>query len=101
MPKPTLVEADGILESQAIETMLAGLKQWRSDLQYPESHSDMQACFRALFTVYEIRRRPLPTPLRLKCSTCEGARNLISLKDNVRHLTTCPDCRGRGYVNEL
>lgn len=46
MPKPQLAPDLDILERQLIETLLAGLKEWRSDLKYPESHSDMQACVR-------------------------------------------------------
>ncbi len=56
MAKPTLKEA---LRTQCemIETMLAGLHEWRPDLKYPESHSDMQRCVRALLRVYKVERR--------------------------------------------
>lgn len=98
MPKPTLKDEAARLESEAIETMFAGLKQWRPDLDYPQSHSDMQACFRALLVCYEIKRRPLPEPLRLKCPTCEGLGHLVTKVDaGCRHLETCRDCTGRGW----
>lgn len=59
MPKPHLKEPFNTIQSQAIETMLAGLKQWRPDLSYPESHSDMQGCVMALMQMFELKRRPI------------------------------------------
>ena len=67
MAKPPLSEPNSHLECDIIETLLAGLKQWRPDLNYPESHSDMQGCVRALLTMYEVKRRPLPEPLASPC----------------------------------
>lgn len=101
MPKPFLTDDLAKLESDAIDTMIAGLKLWRSDLSYPESHSDMQACFRGLLTMYELKRRPLPVPLRLKCRTCGGIGEFISILDSCRNLKTCPDCKGYGWIEEL
>lgn len=62
MPKPTLKPEFAALEEQIIETFLAGHKQWRPDLQYPESHSDMAGGARALMQMFEITRRPLSFP---------------------------------------
>ena len=59
MPKPELREPFASLESDLFATMQAGLHEWRKDLDYPESFSDFQACFRALFRMYEVKRRPL------------------------------------------
>jgi len=59
MPKPDLREPYASLESDLFATMQAGLHEWRKDLGYPESFSDFQACFRALFRMYEVKRRPL------------------------------------------
>ena len=59
MPKPDLREPYASLESDLFATMQAGLHEWRKDLDYPESFSDFQACFRALFRMYEVKRRPL------------------------------------------
>ena len=98
MPKPFLHKDDARLESDAIETMLAGLKVWRPDLHYPESHSDMQACFRALLMVYELKRRPLPQPLRILCCVCEGLGKLIRMEDGTRCLNTCQHCDGKGWL---
>lgn len=47
------------LEREIIETFLAGHHEWRPDLAYPESHSDMQGGVRALLRMYEIKRRPI------------------------------------------
>lgn len=81
MPKPTMLEADEKLERDIIETMLAGLKQWRPDLQYPESYSDTQGCVRALLMMFSIERRALVKPLRLKCPDCEGLGHLVTRLD--------------------
>ncbi len=59
MPKPELKPQYHNLQYEIRDTMLAGLKQWRSDLSYPESHSDMQACIHALLREFEIKRRPI------------------------------------------
>lgn len=64
MPKPFLCKEEDLLEQQIIETMIAGLHQWRSDLSYPESFSDMQACVRAVMEMFEVKRRPLAKPLK-------------------------------------
>ena len=59
MPKPTLKEPLFTQEHNIIDTMIAGLHEWRSDLNYPESRSDMQACVRGLLRMYEVKRRPI------------------------------------------
>ena len=58
MPKPFLMPEAEQLERDIVETMTAGLHQWRPDLNYPESYSDWQGCIRALLTMYEVKRRP-------------------------------------------
>lgn len=63
MPKPGLSPPFDLLEEQVIGTLLAGLKEWRSDLDYPESYSDMQACARALFRMFDVQRRPIAIEL--------------------------------------
>jgi hypothetical protein len=47
------------LEKDIIETFLAGHKEYRPDLPYPQSHSDMQGGIRALLVMFEIKRRPI------------------------------------------
>jgi hypothetical protein len=64
MPKPSLKEPLAQLENDMINTMIAGLKEWRPGLDYPESYSDYQACVRGLLRMYEIKRRPLPIELK-------------------------------------
>lgn len=51
------------LENDMIETMKAGLHEWRSDLSWPESYSDMQACVRGVLRMFNVERRPLPVDL--------------------------------------
>ncbi len=63
MPKPTLKEPFFTLEKQMIATMIAGLKEWRPDLNYPESHSDMQGCIRGVLQMFKVERLPLPREL--------------------------------------
>lgn len=63
MPKPRLTEQNQILESQMIETFLAGHHEYRPDLAYPESHSDMAGGVRALLRRFEVKMRPLDVEL--------------------------------------
>lgn len=63
MPKPTLTREYQTLCHEIIETFLAGHKQWRPDLSYPESHSDMMAGAHALVQMFEIKRRPIAIAL--------------------------------------
>lgn len=63
MPKSRLKPPLDLLEEQVIETLLAGLKEWRPDLDYPESYSDMQACARALLRMFNVQRRPISIEL--------------------------------------
>lgn len=60
------------LESDIIDTLLAGHKEWRSDLGYPESHSDMQAAVRGLLRMYDVKRRALPMVLEYACYDCHS-----------------------------
>ena len=104
MPKPFLFQPDAQLESDAITTMLAGLKLWRPDLTYPESHSDMQGCFRALLCCYELKRRPIPQGLRIQCDHCDGNKKFVWFEHEgvygphgMKHTRSCPECDGKGY----
>jgi hypothetical protein len=63
MPKAPLKPEFASLERQVIETMIAGHHIWRPDLNYPESHSDMQGCARGLLMMFEVKRRPLALAL--------------------------------------
>jgi hypothetical protein len=60
MAKPTLRDDLRQLEADVIETLLAGHHEWRPDLPYPESHSDMSGAFRALIRKYDVKLRPVP-----------------------------------------
>jgi hypothetical protein len=64
MSKPSLVEPFALLEAEMIRTFLAGHQQWRPDLRYPESHSDLQAGMRALIKRFDIQPRPIPLDWR-------------------------------------
>lgn len=44
---------------EMVETMTAGLHQWRPDLNYPDSYSDWHACLVPLMQMYDIKRRPI------------------------------------------
>jgi hypothetical protein len=63
MPKRRLKEPERTLEIQIIETLIAGHKEWRPDLSFPESQSDMQGAVRGLLRMFEVKRRPLPKDL--------------------------------------
>ncbi len=57
MPKAILKERYQLLEREMIETFQAGLKEYRPDLEYPASFSDMQAGVRAIMRNYITERR--------------------------------------------
>lgn len=59
MPKPSLKEPFYSLENDIIETLVAGHKEYRPDLSYPQSHSDMQAAVRGLLRMFDIKRRAI------------------------------------------
>lgn len=59
MPKPSLDAKYHDLETALIETFLAGHHEWRPDLKYPESASDMSGGMRALMRMFDIKRRPI------------------------------------------
>lgn len=63
MAKPSLKAELARLEHDIIETLIAGHKEWRPDLSYPASYSDMQGAVRGLLRMYEVKRRPLAVDL--------------------------------------
>lgn len=95
MPKPSLFRDDAVLESQIVETLIAGLHEWRSDLYYPESHSDMQACVRGLLKMFDVKRKPLVSQLRIECHNCEGV-GMWVISEHER--STCKTCNGKGWI---
>jgi hypothetical protein len=98
MPKPSLSKPLDTLEGDIIDTLIAGLHEWRADLKYPDSYSDMQACVRGLLTMYEVKRRPLPKPLPSPCPECDGLGHYVIPRDGYRQLTACGKCHGTGKV---
>lgn len=99
MPKPRLHPKFSQLESDIIETLIAGLHEWRPDLGYPESHSDMAACVRALIRMFDVKRRPIAlSELPYHCELCNDAgvlTEIINSDPTVRKETTCPTCMGK------
>lgn len=63
MAKSRLKDELAQLESDIIATLLAGHHEWRPDLAYPESHSDMQGAVRGLLRMFKIERRPVAIEL--------------------------------------
>lgn len=57
MPKPPLKECYSSLSVDIQRTMIQGLREWRPDLDYPESSSDMDGCIRALMRKFDITYR--------------------------------------------
>ncbi len=64
MPKPSLKPPYAALQDEIIRTFIAGHQQWRPDLPYPESHSDMEGGARALIKRFEITPRAVPLDWR-------------------------------------
>ena len=60
MAKPHLREPYASLESDLLTTLRAGLQEWRPDLDYPQSASDMQGAVRAVLRKYDVKLRPVP-----------------------------------------
>jgi hypothetical protein len=90
MPKPMLREPFASLEADLIETMIGGLHEYRSDLSYPESHSDMAGCIRAVLRKYDLKLRAVvldrseieaPEPM---CPVCGKSTNGGTLTTLVR-----------------
>lgn len=65
MAKPTLKEPQRTLEAHLIDSMQAGLHEWRPDLYGPASYSDYQACARGILRMFKIERAPLPIALEI------------------------------------
>lgn len=59
MPKPDLTPEFQKLESELIETFIAGHREWRPDLPYPQSHSDMSGGMRAVLRMFDVKRKPI------------------------------------------
>jgi hypothetical protein len=91
MPKPSLIPEQAILETELIETMRAGLHNWRADLDYPQSDSDMQGCVRAVMVMFDVRRRPLPGQLFSTCSNCGGIGH-VPIDGDPSTRRTCTEC---------
>lgn len=72
MPKRRLSPDMEKLEADIIETLIAGHKEWRPDLPYPESHSDMQGAVRGLLRMFDVKRRPLSRDLEYHEDEEEG-----------------------------
>lgn len=64
MAKRSLVEPYNTLENEIINTLIAGHKEWRPDLSYPESYSDMQAAVRGLLRMFDVKRRPIALEMK-------------------------------------
>jgi hypothetical protein len=94
MPKSDLTPEDNILEQQLIDTFLVGHREWRPDLQYPQSYSDMQGGMRAVMEHFAIKRRPIAKSLKKHCHICRGSRRVLqNPEQNTTHFITCPNCK--------
>lgn len=102
MPKAPLISELALLESDVIHTMLAGLREYRSDLDYPESYSDMQACARGLFRMFVVQRRTLgltygdihePKP---ECVICGAESHL-----DMMGVRVCSNAHAREFADRM
>lgn len=59
MAKASLRPPFDTIEQEVLETFLAGHREARPDLPYPQSHSDVQSGIRALIVMFDIKRRPI------------------------------------------
>lgn len=97
MPPQRLMEPDAQLESDAIATMLEGLNG-----RYPDSHSDMTYCFRALLRMFSVERRTKPMKLQHPCPSCEGLGKIVTAVHGPgsTDAKTCPTCNGKRGIEE-
>lgn len=58
--KPALRPPFDQLAGDLIATILGGFHEWRPDLNYPQSHSDMQGGVMAVLRKYDVKLRPVP-----------------------------------------
>jgi len=94
MAKARLAEPMGTLEGEIIETLLAGHKEYRPDLGYPQSHSDMSAAVRGLLRMFDVKRLPIARELEYDCDTCRARGRLYWYDDKgVRQEQPCPNCK--------
>jgi hypothetical protein len=73
MAKPSLREPYRTLEHDVIETLLAGHREWRPDLGFPESYSDMQGAVRGLLRMFDVQRRPIALALDALVESGQGS----------------------------
>ena len=101
MAKSRLYPPYDQLESDIIDTLLAGHQEYRPDLGYPQSHSDMQAAVRGLLRMYEIKRRPMAVVLEFPCYHCKGLGEFIHFDtQGVQNTERCKECSGKGKIKE-
>lgn len=101
MPKPRMTPELEVLEREIVSTLMAGHKQFRPDLHYPESHSDMQAAVRNLLRMFNVERRDTPRYLEMPCPGCEGLGKLIletNKSGSFQRSTICSSCQGNRTV---
>jgi hypothetical protein len=63
MAKPALREPFHTIMENIAQAMVDGLHNWRPDLSYPESYSDMQGCILELMSRFELLPRRVPLKL--------------------------------------
>ena len=102
MPKAPLVSEFAALEDDVVCTLIAGLHEYRADLDYPESYSDMQACVRGLFRMFTVERRPIgltyadihePQP---ECVICGEVSHL-----NMMGVRVCSNAHDREFAERM
>lgn len=104
MPKPPLREPFRTLELELIESMEAGLHEWRPDLAYPESYSDMQAAVRGVLKMFEIKRRPIGITDVAICEprkTCAFCGEVPSFSFTANGVTFCGNSHARAWAERL
>jgi len=93
MPKPTLTPQYQDLCDEIIKTFLAGHHQWRPDLGYPESHSDMMGGAHALIRMFEIKRRLVEIELPTLASETSDYDYLVADNAETPHVALTKDGR--------
>lgn len=80
MPKPDLPEPLERLEREIIEALLHGHREWRPDLPFPESYSDMQGAVRGLLCRFDVTLKTERDEQRSRADKAEAERDAALAK---------------------
>lgn len=100
MPQAPLIDEQKVMASSMMSSFMAAFKQFRPDLDYPESASDMQAGFRGVLRMFNVSRASLPNQLWTPCPDCDGT-GKHTVDNDPHHKNSCKRCMNSGRQGSL